>query len=64
VLEMMAEHMEMMTGTLTILNRKRGEIIIEEAKTRGTGKGQVSHGRRHYRQGDRYRPTCYHPENF
>ena len=31
VLEMMAEHMEMMRGTLTILNRKRGEIIIEEA---------------------------------
>jgi len=31
VLEMMAEHMEMMRGTLTILNRKRGEIIIEAA---------------------------------
>lgn len=31
VLQMMAEHMEMLRGTLTILNRKRGEIIIEEA---------------------------------
>ena len=31
VLEMMAERMEMMRGTLTILNRKRGEIIIEVA---------------------------------
>jgi Nif-specific regulatory protein len=31
ILQMMAEHMEMLRGTLTILNRKRGEIIIEEA---------------------------------
>ena len=31
VLKLMAERMEMMRGTLTILNRKRGEIIIEEA---------------------------------
>ena len=31
VLQMMGEHMTMLRGTLTVLNRKRGEIIIEEA---------------------------------
>ncbi len=31
VLRMTAEHMEMLRGTLTILNRKTGEIFIEEA---------------------------------
>jgi Nif-specific regulatory protein len=31
VLEMMANHMEMLRGTLTILNRSKGEIFIEEA---------------------------------
>jgi Nif-specific regulatory protein len=31
VLKMMAEHMEMLRGTLTILNRKTGDIAIEEA---------------------------------
>jgi Nif-specific regulatory protein len=31
ILRMMAEHMEMLRGTLTILNRKTGEIAIEEA---------------------------------
>ncbi|HOU83754.1 MAG TPA: sigma 54-interacting transcriptional regulator [Spirochaetota bacterium] len=31
VLEMMAEKLEMMRGTVTILNRKTGELFIEEA---------------------------------
>ncbi len=31
ILKMMAEHMEMLRGTLTILNRKTEEIVIEEA---------------------------------
>ncbi len=31
ILKLMAEHMEMVRGTLTILNRKKGEIAIEEA---------------------------------
>jgi Nif-specific regulatory protein len=31
VLEMMASHMEMLRGAITILNRKTGEIFIEEA---------------------------------
>ncbi|SEM49671.1 Nif-specific regulatory protein [Syntrophus gentianae] len=31
ILQMMADHMEMLRGTLTILNRKTGEIFIEEA---------------------------------
>ena len=31
VLSMMAERMEMLRGTFTILNRKTGEIVIEEA---------------------------------
>jgi Nif-specific regulatory protein len=31
ILELMAEYMEMVRGTLTVLNRKTGEIVIEEA---------------------------------
>ena len=31
ILHMMADHMEMLRGTLTILNRSKGEIFIEEA---------------------------------
>jgi Nif-specific regulatory protein len=31
ILQMMADNMEMLRGTLTILNRSRGEIFIEEA---------------------------------
>jgi len=31
ILQMMADHMEMRRGTLTILNRSKGEIFIEEA---------------------------------
>ncbi|MEN6331961.1 MAG: sigma 54-interacting transcriptional regulator [Smithella sp.] len=31
ILQMMAEHMDMLRGTLTILNRNSGEIFIEEA---------------------------------
>lgn len=31
ILKLMAEHMEMVRGTLTVLNRKKGEIAIEEA---------------------------------
>ena len=31
ILRMMAEHMGIIRGTLTILNRKKGEIIIEES---------------------------------
>ena len=31
ILQMTAEHMEIPRGTLTILNRNRGEIVIEEA---------------------------------
>jgi Nif-specific regulatory protein len=49
VLQMMAEHMEMLRGTLTILNRKRGEIIIEEAyglspEEQSKGKYRVGEG--------------------
>ena len=49
VLQMMAEHMEMLRGTLTILNRKRGEIIIEEAyglspEEQAKGKYRVGEG--------------------
>ena len=67
VLQMMAEHMEMLRGTLTILNRKRGEIIIEEAfglRPEEQAKGQVPHGRGYYRHGDRYRTACDHPADF
>lgn len=31
ILQMTAEYMEIPRGTLTILNRNRGEIVIEEA---------------------------------
>lgn len=31
ILQLMAEHMEMVRGTLTVLNRKSAEIVIEEA---------------------------------
>jgi Nif-specific regulatory protein len=31
ILQLTAEHMEILRGTLTILNRNRGEIVIEEA---------------------------------
>src|SRR5208283_3247405 len=31
ILRMIAEHMGILRGTLTILNRKKGEIVIEEA---------------------------------
>ena len=49
ILEMMAEHMEMLRGTLTILNRKTGEIVIEEAyglqtEERAKGKYRLGEG--------------------
>ena len=31
ILQLMADHMKMLRGTLTVLNRKTGEIVIEEA---------------------------------
>ena len=49
ILKMMAEHMEMLRGTLTILNRKSGEIVIEEAyglqpEERAKGKYRLGEG--------------------
>lgn len=49
VLHMMSEHLEMLRGTLTILNRKTGEIVIEEAigllpKERAKGKYRLGEG--------------------
>ena len=48
VLAMMAERMEMLRGTFTILNRKTGEIVIEEAY--GLTPDEQSKGR--YRVGE------------
>ncbi|HEY3277599.1 MAG TPA: sigma 54-interacting transcriptional regulator [Syntrophorhabdaceae bacterium] len=49
ILQMTAERMEMLRGTLTILNRTRGEIIIEEAyglspEERAKGKYRMGEG--------------------
>lgn len=49
ILELMAEHMEMVRGTLTVLNRKTGEIVIEEAyglepQEKAKGKYRVGEG--------------------
>ena len=49
ILGMMAEHMEMLRGTLTILNRSSGEIFIEEAygllpEERAKGKYRLGEG--------------------
>jgi Nif-specific regulatory protein len=43
VLEVMAEHLGMLRGTLTILNRATGEIVIEEAY--GLSEAQRARGR-------------------
>ncbi len=49
ILRMTAEHMEIPRGTLTILNRNRGEIVIEEAyglkpEEQAKGKYQIGEG--------------------
>ena len=49
ILPMMAEHMKMVQGTVTILNRSRGEIVIEEAygllpEERAKGRYRVGEG--------------------
>jgi Nif-specific regulatory protein len=49
ILQLMAEHMEMVRGTLTVLNRKTGEIVIEEAyglepEEKAKGKYRVGEG--------------------
>ena len=49
ILRMMAEHMKMVRGTVTILNRSRGEIVIEEAyglrpEERAKGRYRVGEG--------------------
>jgi Nif-specific regulatory protein len=49
ILQLMAEHLEMVRGTLTVLNRKSGEIAIEEAyglepEEKAKGKYRVGEG--------------------
>jgi len=49
ILQSMAEHMKMLRGTLTVLNRKTGEIVIEEAyglepEEKAKGKYRVGEG--------------------
>jgi Nif-specific regulatory protein len=49
ILQLMAEHMKMLRGTLTVLNRKTGEIVIEEAyglqpEEKAKGKYRVGEG--------------------
>ena len=67
ILQMVAEYMQIPRGTLTILNRSKGEIAIEEAyglKPGRTGKGQVPHRGGHHRQGYRYRTTGHYPQDL
>jgi Nif-specific regulatory protein len=68
ILQLMAEHMEMVRGTLTVLDRKSGEIFIEEAygqepEEKAKGKYRLGEGMAS-RQSDRHWGAGHHTQDL